>query len=156
MRKSLMKLMATPLDCQNALHSQSTKSAESLASGWLMIIQWRSMINQLMKRLALPLVVPALFGVVGLMVSTTVSAVGMGGINVVSALGQQLKADIELVAISKAEKDSLVARLASPEAIRVPDSSILIITNSNFRLKITLMVSRISKRAVHSPSMILL
>jgi pilus assembly protein FimV len=52
------------------------------------------------------------------MLSTTVSAVGMGGINVASALGQPLKADIELVAISKAEKDSLVARLASPEAYK--------------------------------------
>ena len=60
-----------------------------------------------------------LLGVVAaLMLSTTVSAVGMGGINVVSALGQPLKADIELVAIGKAEKDSLVARLASPEAYK--------------------------------------
>ena len=60
-----------------------------------------------------------LLGVVAaLMLSTTVSAVGMGGINVASALGQPLKADIELVAISKAEKDSLVARLASPEAYK--------------------------------------
>ncbi|MEO8343466.1 MAG: FimV/HubP family polar landmark protein [Gallionella sp.] len=59
-----------------------------------------------------------LFGVVALMVSTAVSAVGMGGINVESALGQPLKATIELVAISKTEKDSLVARLASPEAYK--------------------------------------
>ena len=137
MRKSLMKLLAIPLGCQKALHShsvkspkngdisrglashsQSTKPAKMLASRWLTTTQWRAMVNQLMKRLALPLVVPALFGVVGLMLATTVSAVGMGGINVVSALGQQLKADIELVAISKTEKDSLVARLASPEAYK--------------------------------------
>jgi pilus assembly protein FimV len=60
-----------------------------------------------------------LLGIVAvLMLSTNVSAIGMGGINVVSALGQPLKADIELVAISKAEKDSLVARLASPEAYK--------------------------------------
>jgi pilus assembly protein FimV len=56
--------------------------------------------------------------VVALMLSTTVSAVGMGGINVSSALGQPLKADIELVAISKSEKDSLSARLASPESYK--------------------------------------
>jgi pilus assembly protein FimV len=60
-----------------------------------------------------------LLGVVAVLtLSTTVSAAGMGGINVASALGQPLKADIELVAISKTEKDSLVARLASPEAYK--------------------------------------
>ena len=54
--------------------------------------------------------------IVALMLSTTTFAVGMGGINVTSALGQPLKADIELVAISRSEKDSLAARLASPDA----------------------------------------
>jgi pilus assembly protein FimV len=42
----------------------------------------------------------------------------MGGINVASALGQPLKADIELVSVNKAEKASLVARLASPDIYR--------------------------------------
>ncbi|MDD5384207.1 MAG: hypothetical protein PHG89_04930 [Gallionella sp.] len=42
----------------------------------------------------------------------------MGGINVASALGQPLKADIELVVVNKAEKASLVARLASPDVYR--------------------------------------
>lgn len=57
-----------------------------------------------------------LLGVVaGLTLSTCVSALGLGGINVTSALGQPLKADIELVAVGKAEKASLVARLASPD-----------------------------------------
>lgn len=51
--------------------------------------------------------------------SAQVSAAGVGGINVTSALGQPLKADIELVAVSKSEKSSLVARLASPEAYKV-------------------------------------
>jgi pilus assembly protein FimV len=85
--------------------------------------------KSLMKPLAIPLgrqttptkwlVILKLLGVVtALMLSTTVSAIGMGGINVASALGQPLKADIELVAIGKAEKDSLVARLASPEAYK--------------------------------------
>lgn len=53
-----------------------------------------------------------------LTLSATVYAVGMGSINVASGLGQQLKADIELMAVSKAEKASLVARLASPEAYK--------------------------------------
>ena len=53
--------------------------------------------------------------VAAMTVSATISAVGMGGISVTSGLGQVLKADIELVAVSKAEKASLVARLASPE-----------------------------------------
>jgi len=50
--------------------------------------------------------------------SAQVSATGVGGINVTSALGQPLRADIELVAVSKSEKSSLVARLASPEAYK--------------------------------------
>jgi len=62
---------------------------------------------------------PLSFAVVFMMtVSATASAVGLGGMNVTSALGQSLKADIELVSISKAEKDSLGARLAPPEAYK--------------------------------------
>ncbi|MBI3222427.1 MAG: FimV family protein [Nitrosomonadales bacterium] len=53
--------------------------------------------------------------VAGLLLSTCVSALGMGGINVASALGQTLKAEIELVSVGKNEKTSLVARLASPD-----------------------------------------
>lgn len=56
--------------------------------------------------------------VVALALSTTVSAMGLGGINVQSALGQPLKADIELVSLNKAEKASLVARLASADAYK--------------------------------------
>lgn len=60
-----------------------------------------------------------LLGVVaGLTLSTCVSALGLGGINVTSALGQPLKADVELVAVGKAEKASLVARLASPDVYK--------------------------------------
>ncbi len=54
----------------------------------------------------------------GLTLSAWGHAVGMGGINVVSALGQPLKAEIELVAVSKADKPGLVARLASPDAYK--------------------------------------
>jgi pilus assembly protein FimV len=56
--------------------------------------------------------------VAGLFLSTAIYAVGMGGINVSSALGQPLKADIDLLSVGKSEKDSLVARLASPESYR--------------------------------------
>jgi len=56
--------------------------------------------------------------VLALMLSTTAFALGMGGINVASGLGQPLKANIELVSVSKSEKTSLVARLASPEAYK--------------------------------------
>ncbi len=55
---------------------------------------------------------------VGLSFSVLGNAVGMGGINVVSALGQPLKAEIELVAVNKADKPGLVARLASPDAYK--------------------------------------
>lgn len=54
----------------------------------------------------------------GLTLSAWGYAVGLGGINVVSALGQPLKAEIELVAVDKADKPSLVARLASPDAYK--------------------------------------
>jgi len=60
-----------------------------------------------------------LIGIVaGLTLSATISAVGMGGIRVTTGLGQPLNAEIELVAISKAEKASLVARLATPEVYK--------------------------------------
>jgi len=60
-----------------------------------------------------------LIGIVaGLTLSATISAVGMGGIRVTTGLGQPLNAEIELVAISKSEKASLVARLATPEVYK--------------------------------------
>ena len=85
--------------------------------------------KSLVKQLALPLdrqspltkwlAMLKLFGVTAaLMLSATASAVGLGGINVASALGQTLKADIQLVDISKNEKDSLSVRLASPDAYK--------------------------------------
>ena len=89
MRKSLLKQLAMRLGCPN--QKTTTKS----------------------------LVMLKLLGfVAGMMLSTAIFAVGMGGINVTSGLGQLLKADIELVAVSKAEKVSLVARLASPEVYK--------------------------------------
>lgn len=57
-------------------------------------------------------------GIAGLTLSASIFAVGMGGISVTSGLGQALNAEVELVAVSKAEKASLVARLASPEVYK--------------------------------------
>ncbi|MEQ1916947.1 MAG: FimV/HubP family polar landmark protein [Gallionella sp.] len=59
-----------------------------------------------------------LLGVAAITWSAQASAAGIGGINVVSALGQPLKADIELFSVDKSEKSSLVARLATPEAYK--------------------------------------
>lgn len=50
--------------------------------------------------------------------SGMVSATGLGGINVASSLGQALKAEIELVSVDKADRESISARLASPEAFK--------------------------------------
>ena len=50
--------------------------------------------------------------------SSLASAVGFGGINVTSSLGQPLVAEIELVAVDKADKSSLNAHLASPDAFK--------------------------------------
>lgn len=50
--------------------------------------------------------------------SSMACAVGFGGINVTSSLGQPLVAEIELVAVEKTDKSSLTARLASPEAFK--------------------------------------
>lgn len=60
-----------------------------------------------------------LFGIAAaLALPTCAFAVGMGGINVVSALGQPLKANIDLVSVNKSEKSSLVARLAAPDVYK--------------------------------------
>jgi len=45
-------------------------------------------------------------------------AVGFGGINITSSLGQPLVAEIDLVAVERADKSSLVAKLASPDAFK--------------------------------------
>jgi pilus assembly protein FimV len=50
-----------------------------------------------------------------LLLSAAVHALGMGGINVTTALGQPLQAEIELMAVSRADKDGLAARLASSD-----------------------------------------
>ncbi len=59
-----------------------------------------------------------LLGVAVLTWSSQASAVGMGSINVSSALGQPLQASIDLTEVSDAEKAELKARLASPDAYK--------------------------------------
>jgi pilus assembly protein FimV len=68
------------------------------------------------------------------MFSTATVAVGMGGINVSSGLGEKLKADIDLVAVEKAEKASLVARLASPDSYK--NAGVEYPFNNKFRFEI--------------------
>ena len=101
--------------------------------------------KSLVKQLALPLyrqsqrtkrlAILKLFGIAAaLMLSATASAVGLGGINVSSALGQTLKADIQLSDISKSENDSLSVRLASPDAYK--DSGLEYPYGSKFKFEI--------------------
>ena len=45
-------------------------------------------------------------------------AAGLGKLTVLSALGQPLNAEVEIVALQPGEEDGLVARLGSPEAFK--------------------------------------
>lgn len=51
-------------------------------------------------------------------IMTQAHAVGLGQLNVLSALGQPLQAEIELTSVSRDEAGSLAVKLASPEAFR--------------------------------------
>jgi pilus assembly protein FimV len=64
------------------------------------------------------LFLPFLGLLTGLAWSGLVAAVGFGSITVTSSLGQPLVAEIELVAVDRADKSSLVAQLASIEAFK--------------------------------------
>lgn len=50
--------------------------------------------------------------------SPMVHAAGLGKMNVLSSLGQPLQAEVDLVSLQKGELESLVARVASPDAFR--------------------------------------
>jgi pilus assembly protein FimV len=52
------------------------------------------------------------------LLSSVASAAGLGKLTVLSALGQPLRAEIELTAVSGDEASGLVAKLASPDAYR--------------------------------------
>jgi pilus assembly protein FimV len=66
----------------------------------------------------LKLFAKALGLITALVLSGAVGAVGMGGISVTTALGEPLKAEIGLVAVGKADKNKISARLASPDAFK--------------------------------------
>lgn len=101
--KQLIKLLAIPLNHQKTVAKR-------------LVIAIRPGCQ---RAAAKPLAILKLLGiVVALTLPATVSAVGMGGINVASALGQKLNADIQLMSLSKDEKSSLVARLAAPDAYK--------------------------------------
>jgi pilus assembly protein FimV len=53
-----------------------------------------------------------------LVLSSAAHAAGLGKLTVLSALGQPLRAEIELTAVSSDEANGLVAKLASPDAFR--------------------------------------
>jgi pilus assembly protein FimV len=57
--------------------------------------------------------------IAGLVLSGAVYALGMGGINVTSALGQPLSAEIDLISVSKSDEVSLSAKLASPDTFQM-------------------------------------
>lgn len=59
-----------------------------------------------------------IFTVAALSAPVAVHALGMGGINVTSALGRPLQADIEIVAATKEEQNNLEVRLAPSSAYR--------------------------------------
>jgi pilus assembly protein FimV len=54
-----------------------------------------------------------LLAAAALLLSASIHALGMGGINVTTALGQPFQADIELVSVSRTDRNGLEARLAS-------------------------------------------
>jgi pilus assembly protein FimV len=66
----------------------------------------------------LKIIVKALSFIAALALSGAVSAVGMGGISVTTFLGEPLKAEIELVAVSKTDKSNISARLASQDVFK--------------------------------------
>lgn len=59
-----------------------------------------------------------MLGVAGLTISVSAYSAGMGSINVVSSLGQPLKANIELVSVDPNEDHDLNVHLASPQMYR--------------------------------------
>ena len=64
------------------------------------------------------IVVAAALALVSLASTAPVGAAGLGKLTVTSALGQPLRAEIDLTAVTREEATSLTSRLASPEAFR--------------------------------------
>jgi len=64
------------------------------------------------------IVVAAALALAGLALTAPVGAAGLGKLTVTSALGQPLRAEIDLTAVTREEATSLTSRLASPDAFR--------------------------------------
>ena len=64
------------------------------------------------------IVVAVTLAAAGVAFSASASAAGLGRLTVLSSLGQPLRAEIDLAAITREEAASLAARLASPDAFR--------------------------------------
>jgi pilus assembly protein FimV len=60
----------------------------------------------------------ALLALLALLLPCVAGAAGLGRLNVLSALGQPLVAEVELLSVTREELGSLTARLASPETYR--------------------------------------
>jgi pilus assembly protein FimV len=54
----------------------------------------------------------------GLLLSSAAGAAGLGQMNVLSSLGQPLQAEIEVLSVRKEDANTLLVRLASPDAYR--------------------------------------
>ena len=67
------------------------------------------------------LALKTLFGAVAsaVLASSAAYAAGLGKLTVLSSLGQPLRAEIELTAVSNEEASGLVAKLAPPDAFRL-------------------------------------
>ena len=64
------------------------------------------------------IVAAAALALSGAVLAPSVDAAGLGKLTVTSALGQPLRAEIDLTAVTREEATSLAARLAAPEAFR--------------------------------------
>ena len=64
------------------------------------------------------IVAAAALALSGAVLTPSADAAGLGKLTVTSALGQPLRAEIDLTAVTREEATSLAARLASPEAFR--------------------------------------
>ncbi|MDX8379624.1 MAG: FimV/HubP family polar landmark protein [Gallionella sp.] len=113
MRKTLVKLLAIRKDGEQRSSEEDRKSAV-LPAAHRSGAPYLKHAEKMPHKLSLQLL--------GIMAGLTLSvwgyAIGLGGIKVTSPLGQPLKAEIALLAVSQADRSGLVARLATPDTYR--------------------------------------
>lgn len=113
MRKTLVKLLAIRKDWEQMSSEKDMKSSV-LPTAHRSGAPYSKHAEKMPRKLMLQIL-----GITaGLTLSACGHAIGLGGINVTSPLGQPLKAEIALLAVSQADKPGLVARLASPDTYR--------------------------------------